>query len=90
MWRQDLIPDSTSDGNIADQAQAVELLTSDWGGAVAGQPVLHGLPLIGVPISSNDWVLHPHLQCNTERCIQVQWAKQFQQQPGLSVKGSNC
>ena len=26
------------------------------------QPLLHGMPLIGVPISSNDWVLHHDLQ----------------------------
>ena len=61
-----MISNGTSDGNIVNQAQAVELLTSDWGGAVAGQPVLHGLPFISVPISSNHRVLHPHLQCNTD------------------------
>ncbi|KAA6420792.1 MAG: hypothetical protein FRX49_09181 [Trebouxia sp. A1-2] len=46
LWRQDVIPDGTSDGDIADQAQAVELLTGDRGGVVTGQPVFHGLPLI--------------------------------------------
>ena len=62
-----MIPDGTSDGDIADQAQAVELLTGDRGGVVTGQPVFHGLPLIGVPIRRNHWVLHAYLQCNTER-----------------------
>jgi len=39
-----------------------ELLASDGRCAMPLKPMFHGMPLVGVPISSNYWVPHHHLQ----------------------------
>ena len=47
--------------DIGDKSGVGELVSSDWGQAVALQPVLNGAPLIGVPICSNHRLHHHHL-----------------------------
>ena len=41
-----------------------ELEASHWRGGVVGEPFLHGVPLIGVPIGSNHRIPHQNLQCH--------------------------
>ena len=42
-----------------------QLCPSNGRGAMLAQPVLHGVPLIGVPISSNQRIVHGNLHAMT-------------------------
>ena len=42
-----------------------QLCPSNGRGAILEQPVLHGVPLIGVPISSNHRIVHGNLHTVT-------------------------
>lgn len=64
---QQLLLYDTPDNNIGHQPAMCQGLACNRGGAVLLQPLLHGSFLIGVPISSNDWVIH-HCLCKWTRC----------------------
>ena len=48
----------TPDQHILNNTLVGESLASDWGGAVLHEPGLQSSPLVGMPISCNDWILH--------------------------------
>lgn len=53
---------SIPDENVWDKAGVGEVHPGDWGCTVLLQPLLHGMPLVAVPISRNHRLTHHFLQ----------------------------
>ena len=60
-----VLGNDTPDQDILHNALMRQGLAGDGGGAILQQPGLQGHPLIGVPISNYDRVLHDALQFQT-------------------------
>ena len=50
------------DEEVGDKAGMGEGEACDGGGGVEGEPLLHGLPLVSVPVCGYHRILHHHLQ----------------------------